>query len=201
MNARAFLAAALVAATPISAQTPAADPSSRLREVLPAEVADHVLQRMAEARATGLPAEALAHRALELAAKGVGPDLIPVAIDRQAAALQAGRDALVEGGREAPTGDEITAAATALGKGVDGSAVSELARSTPSGRSLAVPLYTISSLLDRGLPSDDALAAVFARLSARAAVREARGHGRPAAVPTRGNGQDRPDPPGKPRRP
>jgi hypothetical protein len=53
-------------------------------------------------------------------------------------------------------------------KGVDGAKVSALAKSAPSGRSLAVPLYVIGSLVDRGLPSDDALARVEQKLKARA---------------------------------
>lgn len=51
---------------------------------------------------------------------------------------------------------------------MDGHQVSQLARSAPSGRSLAVPLFVISSLVDRGLPSDEALRRVLARLEARA---------------------------------
>ena len=50
------------------AQTPARDPSARLRQVLPADVAQRVLARIAEARARQLPAEALENRALKFAA-------------------------------------------------------------------------------------------------------------------------------------
>ena len=64
--------------------------------------------------------------------------------------------------------DEVEAGDDALRKGVDGAQVSALAKSAPSGRSLAVPLYVIGSLMDRGLPSDDALARVQERLQARA---------------------------------
>ena len=53
-------------------------------------------------------------------------------------------------------------------KGVDGKSVSELAKSAPSGRSLAVPLHVLGSLVARGLPSDEALAKVLERLNARA---------------------------------
>ena len=58
------------------AQTPARDPSARLKEVLPADVAQRVLARIAEARARQLPAEALENRALKFAAKGVDPNSI-----------------------------------------------------------------------------------------------------------------------------
>jgi hypothetical protein len=53
-------------------------------------------------------------------------------------------------------------------KGVDGALVSRLAKDAPSGRSLAVPLFVIGSLTDRGLPSDQALQRVLTRLQARA---------------------------------
>ena len=68
--------------------------------------------------------------------------------------------------------DEVEAGAEALRQGVDGAAVSELAKEAPSGRSLAVPLYVIGGLVDRGLPSDDALARVLERLTARASDAE-----------------------------
>src|SRR5438046_5284769 len=68
----------------------------------------------------------------------------------------------------AAAGDEIESGAEALRKGVDGGKVSALAKSAPSGRSLAVPLYVIGSLVDRGLASQDALERVEQRLKARA---------------------------------
>jgi hypothetical protein len=142
-------------------QTPAA---ARLKEVLPAEVAQHVLARIAEARARQLPAEALENRALKFAAKGVKPVDIQRSIDEQATRMESARSAIATARRTAPSGDEIEAGAEAMRKGVDGAAVSALAKSAPSGRSLAVPLFVIGSLTDRGLSSDDALQRVLARL-------------------------------------
>jgi len=55
---------------------------------------------------------------------------------------------------------------------VDGAQVSALAKSAPSGRSLAVPLFVIGSMMDRGLPADAALARVEAKLKARASDRD-----------------------------
>lgn len=150
------------------AQTPARDPSDRLREVLPADVAAQVLATIADARAHDLPTQALAQRALKFAAKGVDPQAIAKSIADQEDRMEVAKTALDKArGREADD-DEIDAAAELLRKGVDGSAVSDLAKSAPSGRSLAVPLFVIGSLVDRGLPSDEALARVLARLQARA---------------------------------
>jgi hypothetical protein len=160
----------LLAAATASAQTPAFDPSARLREVLPADVAQKVLATIAAARAHELPAQALEQRALKFAAKGVEPKLIAKSIADQEDRMEKAKDALDDVRK--PSGDEIEAGAEALRQGVDGAAVSELAKSAPSGRSLAVPLFVIGSLVDRGLPSDEALAKVLARLQARASDRE-----------------------------
>ena len=77
------------------------------------------------------------------------------------------QDALQAAGR-APAEGEVEAATAAMRMGVDGEAISELARSQPSGRTLAVPLLVMGGLAERGLPSDQALAAVRDRLSAGA---------------------------------
>lgn len=152
----------------LAAQTPANDPSARLKEVLPAAVADHVLATIAAARAHQLPAQALEQRALKFAAKGVKPDDISRSIDAQAGRMGQARDSIGKARGRSANGDEIEAGAEALRQGVDGSAVSTLAKSAPSGRSLAVPLFVIGSLVDRGLPSDEALQRVLDRMKARA---------------------------------
>ena len=160
------LGTGIVIAGTAAAQTPAYDPSARLREVLPADVATKVLATIAEARSHNLPAQALEQRALKFAAKGVEPKLIAKSIGEQEDRMEQAKDAIDDVRK--PSDDEIEVGAEALRQGVDGSAVSELAKSAPSGRSLAVPLFVIGSLVDRGLPSDEALARVLARLQARA---------------------------------
>jgi len=152
----------------LGAQTPANDPSARLKEVLPADVAERVLDVIAKARARELPAQALENRALKFATKGVDPKSIEKAIEEQAERMSDAKDALQKGRGRKPSDEEVTAGAEALRKGVEGAKVSELAKTTPSGRSLAVPLYVIGSLIDRGLPSDAALQRVSERLQARA---------------------------------
>jgi len=162
-----------VAVGSAGAQNPANDPSDRLREVLPADVAEKVLAKIAKAREHNLPAHVLEKRALKFAAKGVKPDDIAESIDEQEDRMEKTKDAIDKvRGRNKHTDDEIEAGAEAMRHGVDGAEVSELAKSAPSGRSLAVPLFVIGSLVDRGLPSDQALARVLARLQARASDRE-----------------------------
>ena len=159
---------AMTTARAVAAQSQATDPSARLKEVLPAAVAEHVLATIAAARSHDLPAAALENRALKFAARGIPPKDIEKAIDEQADRMAKGRDALEGARSKKPTGDEVDAAAEAIRKGVDGNKISELAKSAPSGRSLAVPLYVIGSLIDRGLPSTEALKRVQDRLRARA---------------------------------
>jgi hypothetical protein len=165
-NIRLIGLSVVIASGMAGAQTPAYDPSARLREVLPADVAQQVLATIADARAHELPARALEQRALKFAAKGVEPKLIARSIDQQKLRMEKAKDALDDSRR--PSHDEIEAGAEAMRQGVDGTAVSELAKNAPSGRSLAVPLFVIGSLVDRGLPSDEALSRVLARLQARA---------------------------------
>ncbi|HEY1952877.1 MAG TPA: hypothetical protein VGG76_08730 [Gemmatimonadaceae bacterium] len=166
------LAALLISSVSAHAQIVSRDPAARLREVLPTDVAARVLARIADARNHRLPAEALENRALKFAAKGVDPLNIERSVNEQAGRMQLARAAILSGRALAPADDEIEAGAEAMRKGVDGAAVSLLARSAPSGRSLAVPLFVIGSLTDRGLPSDVALQRVLARLKDRASDRD-----------------------------
>lgn len=164
--------ATVIAMSAAGAQTPAADPSAKLREVLPADVADRVLAKIAEARARELPAQALENRALKFAARGVPASEIEKSVNNHADRMEKSRDAIEQARGRKANGDEIDAGAEAMRKGVDGKQVSELAKSAPSGRSLAVPLFVIGSLVDRGLPSDAALARVQEKLQQRATDRE-----------------------------
>jgi hypothetical protein len=174
-NARSIallLLATVLAAQGSSAQTPASDPSTRLREVLPVDVAQRVLARIADARARQLPAEALANRALKFAAKGVDPKDIERSVNEQAQRMENARSALASGRGMKPASDEIEAGAEAIRKGVDGASVTLLAKKAPSGRSLAVPLFVLGSLTDRGISSGQALERMLERLDARASDSE-----------------------------
>jgi len=182
----ALIVTALIAPA-ASSQVPAKDPSARLREVLPPDVAQRVLARIADARARQLPAEALENRALKFAAKGVDAKNIERSVNEQADRMQGARTALSSGRNTPPAGDEIEAGAEAMRKGVDGSSISLLAKSAPSGRSLAVPLFVIGSLTDRGLSSDQALQRVLARLKDHAS--DADLESMPGQLPAQAQGQ------------
>ena len=159
---RFLIAATLLCASVASAQK-AKDPSDRLREVLPANVADHVLATIADARAHSLPAAALEQQALRLARGNTRPSDVEKSIDRSAQNMKKAKGALEKAGRK-PTNDEVVAGGALIGKGVDGAQVSAWAKEAPSGRDLTVPLNVTASLMNRGLKSDDALARVHERL-------------------------------------
>lgn len=153
-----------------NAQTP--DAAARLRQVLPADIAAHVIATIAQARTRGLPGDALENRALKFAAKGVDGASIDRAISEQADRMERVRSALQSARGRKPADDEIEAGAEAMRKGIDGARVAELAKSAPGDRSLAVPLYVIGSLRDQGLPSDSAVRRVEQKLAARVSDRD-----------------------------
>jgi hypothetical protein len=167
---RLLIAVTLMFASAVSAQT-ANDPSATLRKVLPAKVADHVLATIADARSHSLPAAALEQQALRLARTGAKPADVEKSIDKSADNMKQAKGALEKSGRK-PTNDEVVAGSKLIDRGVDGSKVSDFAKTAPSGRSLAVPLYVTGSLMDRGLKSDAALARVHTRLMQKATDRQ-----------------------------
>ena len=157
----------LAAAVLPAAGSAQVDPVARLTEVLPPQVAVQVLERVEQARARDLPAQAMANLALEGVTKGRSAAEVLAAVELLVDDMGRAQAALQAAGRP-PVEGELEAATAALRMGVDGSSVSELARSGPSGRTLTVPLLVLGGLAERGLPSDDALAAVRDRLQARA---------------------------------
>lgn len=203
MRTLTLMSVFLALATSVSAQSSSADLTTRLRQVLPAEVVEQVIATVSDARSRGLPARALEQRALMLAEKGTKPRAIARSISDQSRAMGEAKAALARGRSGRPADAEVVAGADVIRKGVDGSKVSELAKSAPSGRSLAVPLFVIGSLVDRGLPSDAALARVLERMNARATDAElsrlpeqaAAGRARADAARAGGAGA-RPMPPG-----
>jgi len=144
----------------------------RLRSALPREIADRIAQEARVARTRDLPAGVLEHHALELAARGTEPANIIQEILLLHRALWIGREALRAGGRAQPTDGEIEAAAAVLRQGADDAVVTTLAQVTPPERSLVVPLFAVSGLMDRGVPAGDVIAAMHVWLKANASDAE-----------------------------
>ena len=144
------------------------DPSARIQDVMPQDVAERVLAKIAAARSRGLPTQALERTALKGAARQVAPSEIERAVDAQATRLERSNEHLTKAMSRRPTGDEVEAGAEAMRQGVDGSAVAKVASAAPSGRSLVVPLHVLGSLALQNVHAQDAVAAVIERLGARA---------------------------------
>jgi len=155
-----ILAAALLPAS-VAAQQ---DPVERLAEVLPSDVTAQVLGRIEAAGDHGLPTQAVASLALEGVAKGRSGAAVLAAVDALVAEMGLAHDALLQAGH-APRQGEIEAATAAMRMGVDGAEIRALAADVSSGRTLAVALLVMGGLVERGLPSDQALALVRARLA------------------------------------
>lgn len=158
--------------TPAGAQHPAGqehayDPSARL-SVLPDDIEQHVLAVIAEARSRGLPAQALERTALKGLARNVPARDIERAVVAQAERMERVQEALARVKSRSSSADEIEAGAEAVRNGVDVSLLVELATGAPSGRSLAVPMHVLGSLVARDIPAKDAIMAVRAKLDARA---------------------------------
>lgn len=147
-----FIAAALMlVAGTAAAQTPAHDPTERLNTVLRSDVAARVIDRIAQARTRQLPAQALENRAFELAAKGASSEDIERKIDGYAKAMELAGEALARGRGRRPTADEVAAGGDVITRGVSGQQVAEMARIAPADRLIAVPLFVLGALIERGL--------------------------------------------------
>lgn len=167
------MAAALLVAT-VAAGTVAAQDrgvARRIRAALPEAEARRAIELIVEAERAVLPAGVLEQLALQGIIKGVAPRTIIAAMEREAARLERARSALAGRGRVAED-TELRAASDAMARGVPGDAVAELARQAPADRALAVPVFVLGSLADRGVPSSAALAMILERLTEGAEDRE-----------------------------
>lgn len=153
----------------VMAQT---EPADQLLERLPPEMATRVAEIVANAGSRGLPEQPLANLALEGIAKGRSADEVLAAVQTMVGDMGRAADAIRAGGRPPADGD-VEAAATAMRMGVDAASIREVARTQASGASLAVPMVVLGNLMERGLPSDAALARVNAGLGAARGMPEA----------------------------
>lgn len=150
---------ALVAAVPVMAQQE--DPRvDRIRAALPAATAQQIQQSVAEARASGLPFEALLDKAVEGIAKGVAAPQIAGAVVRLAGELATAQSILGDGTATAPT--DVTAVADAMRRGVPEPAIRRVAGQAEPGEPVALAVHTMGDLMDRGVPTQQAVAVLDA---------------------------------------
>src|SRR5262249_39469745 len=135
------------------------------RRILPSQAGEELIRQLDLARQRGLPSAALEQRALELSLKGLPAEVIVRAVATSAGRLDSARTALNPARAAKAIAGEMDAGAVALEKGRSGSALSDFARSAPTGRSLAVPLLIVASLVDQGVSVDRAVGRVLNGLS------------------------------------
>lgn len=148
-----------VATSPSSAQSV----DATIRGLLPGAPGDSAAAVAAAARAAGLPVMSLELLVRQGVAKEVAPPAVVAALRAEVDRLSRAQAVLV-GERGQVNERELRAAADALHRGVTVDAIARLARLAPAGRSLELPIFVLAGLVDRGIPVDDALAAVRARM-------------------------------------
>ena len=153
----------LLLAAALSAQQ--ADVRARLEaRGLPTELVEQVSALAANAAAQGLPAEALADKAIEGYAKQVPAARIVAALRDYGSRMAGGRDALRDAGIEAPSGPVITAAADAIGRGLQPNHVGLVARAAPNVELVSPGLTVVAALTAQGMPTSRAVDVVTAAM-------------------------------------
>lgn len=127
----------------------------QVRQALPADAVDRIVQVVDRVGDTGVPSEPLLDKALEGAAKGVPPDRIVATVTAYAGRLEQAARVL-----QTPNPDrhELVAAADALRKGVPSEAVRDVGRR--SGPTAAAALVVLADLVEAGVPADQAMSVV-----------------------------------------
>lgn len=136
---------------------------ARIRSELPAPAVQQIEELIASAQEQGLPVEPLLDKAVEGIAKRVPGDRIAGAVDDLAVELARARTLLANGVVPAPT--DVAAVADALRRGVPETAIRAIAHPAEAdapGQQVALAVHTLGDLMDRGVPSDQALAVLEA---------------------------------------
>ena len=120
------------------------------------------------AHTKNLPDQILRDRLSEAQAANAAEADVVNSIQKLESQLEATQGALVGAGRQNPSADEITAAATAMEHGLTAAQIGAFAKTAPADRSLAVAFTTVNKLAARGQPVDQAVASVQAKLAAQA---------------------------------
>lgn len=141
----------------------AASARARLKKMLPRDIGDRVLSRIAKAKEQGLPSGTLEQEALKLAAHRTAPKDIERSVIADADRLARSRQLLVSASRS-PSASEVVAGADVMRAGGDSSAVVEIARAVPSHRSAAVPLGALAELVAGGMNSQEAVDKIRTRV-------------------------------------
>lgn len=133
---------------------------------LPQDVVSGVVEEAAAAQSRGLPAEAVANKAIEGWAKHVpGPRLL-AAVRQYAARLGDARAAVVRAGIADPTGEVIVAAGEAIGRGLGSGELGVLVSASPRSEALAAGVTVAAALVAQGFSAGEAAGIVAEALRA-----------------------------------
>ncbi len=124
------------------------------------EFARQVTRLAAAARAEGLPVEPLADKAFEGLAKGYAADRILPVVQGLVDRLRAGRAVVVSAGFSQPPGAVISAAAEALGRGIERGEIQDVLRAARAPAAGSVGLTVAASLVAQGIQPQEAARAV-----------------------------------------
>lgn len=149
-----------LSAGPAAGQQSADARLERIRAELPADAVQQIERQLQRARERDLPLEPLLDKAVEGLAKGVPGGRISGAVAQLGTQLGQARDLLGPGAT--PPATDITAVADALRRGVPDHAVRRIAERAEPERLIALEVHTVGDLMDRGVPVEQAVAAVEA---------------------------------------
>ncbi|MHB8838076.1 MAG: hypothetical protein ACYC7F_03900 [Gemmatimonadaceae bacterium] len=121
-----------------------------------------------DARWHGLPSEPIEHRVAEGEAKGASETAVLAAAAKVKADMEATQSVLIASGRAKPSGDECARGAMLMGRGVTSAQIETMARHTPANRSRGVAFDGVSRRAAQGVPVNQALARVQAKIDSRA---------------------------------
>lgn len=155
-----------------------ARPGDGLSGRLDSETAAAVRSVIESAAAQGVPSEPLTTKALEGQSKGATGERIVLAVRKLAVDLAAARSAL----GSTASSSEIIAGAGALRAGASGEVLSRL-KTARGTRSALLPLATLTDLVARGVPVEDAVQTVLALAHRGAPEAEYRAQGVITATP------------------
>ena len=119
------------------------------------------------AKSKNLPAQAILDRISEAQAKNANEADVVAAVQQFEARLEASQAALVKGGHDKASAEEISGGAQALEHGVNDAQIEGLAKAAPADRSLAISFTVLNKLIARGDAADKAAAAIQAKLEAK----------------------------------
>lgn len=127
---------------------------------------------LSQAREKKLPEKALVDRMSEGKAKGAEEGQIVTAAGQLMTRLELANQVMIQSGRKDPDPQEITFGAAVLERGASAEQLGAVVHAAPSDRSLVVAFDVLTRLSERGLPINNALAQVTAKLNARASDSE-----------------------------